>query len=111
MKWRQTHVLSVVTAASCLIVSCSGEPASGQSIETIASAIRAVGYPCAKVIDSNELGDDRAGWRVACEGTFTYTASVSKDGSICITPLLYEDSIGPALAQAIDEECISAGDI
>jgi hypothetical protein len=111
MKSRQIYVLSLGAVTSWLLMSCSEDPATGPSIETLTAAIRAVGYPCTSVIDSNELSNGRPGWRVACQDTFTYTANISDDGSICITPVPYADSVGPTLVQTIDEQCVSAGDI
>lgn len=111
MRAREIYVLSLGTVTSCLLMSCSQDPAADPSLETLASAIRAVGYPCSSVIDSNEFGNERTGWRVACQDTFTYTAYVSDNGSICITPIPYADSLSPTLAQTIDEQCIAAADI
>lgn len=91
-----------------LLLGCSQE--SAPTVETLASAIRAVGYPCAGVVDSSdlEIGDS---WRVACEDQLTYTAQLTEDGSICVAPVLYVDSVGPSVEAEIGEQCVAAGDI
>jgi len=102
----------LILLLSFLLASCSGDIAiNDPSIETLASAIRAVGYSCASVVNSNELSNGNTSWRVACQDTLIYTANLSDDGNICVTPMPYVDSVVPAVRADIDERCVSPGDV
>ena len=104
-------VVSLGAAASSLLWSCSQGPALTPSVDTLASAIRVVGYPCSSVRDSTELSSGGTSWRVACEDALIYTTHVSDDGSICVTPIVYDDALVPSAAvQTLDEQCVSVSD-
>jgi hypothetical protein len=113
----QIHVLSLGTVLSFFLTSCSDDLAiDDASVDSLESAIQAVGYPCTRVVSLRDLTNDRAGWRVECQGAVAYTATRSSDGSICVMPMPYVDGIvQPGLTNrprnAIDERCVSPGDI
>jgi hypothetical protein len=108
--WRAIRLLEVVAVVSLFLAGCSGTPTSDPSVDTLVSAIRAVGYPCASVIDSSEFRNGRTSWRVACQNAFVYTTNVSDDGRICITPVFYGDFPGNAAVQTTEEHCVSVSD-
>jgi len=112
MKSRFVHALGRVAPGLLLLAGCSGQPApDNPSLDTLASAIRAAGYVCANVVNSSEVDGGSNNWRVSCEGTLTYSAKVTAESSICVTPVPYIDSIGPALTAGSAERCVSASDI
>ena len=112
MKSRFVHALGAVAPGLLILAGCSGQPApESPSIDTLASVIRAAGYVCVNVVNSSEMEDGGTSWRVACEGTLTYSANVAAESSICVTPVPYIDSIGPAPAPESAERCVSANDI
>ena len=100
--------VSASTLFPLLLLGCSQKPA--PSVETIASAVRAVGYTCDSVANSSRAPDG-SNWLVSCEDVQRYIANVSSDGSICVTPTPYVDAVVPALTQEIPERCVSPNDI
>ena len=112
MKSRLMHACGITSLVPMLLASCSEDRAIDEpSIETLASAIRAVGYACGNVVDSSDIATERRNWRVACDGARTYAASLSNDGNICITPIPYVDAVVPAPIQTTPQRCVSTSDI
>jgi hypothetical protein len=112
MKSRLVHGLGAMALGSLLCAGCTAQRATEEpSIDTLASAIRAAGYACADIVNSNELDRERDSYRVVCGGTLTYSANVSNAGSICVTPVPYVDAVTPTPAMNIAERCVSASDI
>ncbi len=118
MRARRIRVLNLVAVLCLLLASCSGDFAAidEPSVDTLQSAIRAVGYPCAGVVSSMDITNERTGWRVECQGAIAYTAARSSHGTICVTPMPFVDGVVPPglpnrPQNGIDERCVSPGDI
>ena len=104
---RQIYVAAIFAS---LLVGCSGDV---MEPDTLESAIRAAGYPCTGVVDSTEIGEGTAAWRVQCQDALTYTADLFDDDRICVVPVANVDAVfGEATRQRpIDERCVSSGEI
>ncbi len=115
MNSRHFSLLGLGTVLSLLLTSCVQVVAdSGPSFESVQSAIVAVGYPCASVVNSTEFINGQTIWRVSCQDALVYTAQLSDDEKLCITPMPYVDfpsQFGPTglMMPTVDERCI-AGD-
>jgi hypothetical protein len=108
MKISQISEVSASILCPLLLFGCSQEPVT--SVETIASAVRAVGYTCDSVKNSSQAPDG-ANWLVSCEDVRSYIANVAHDGSICVTPTPNTDAVVPVPMPEIPEKCVSANDI
>ena len=112
MKTRLTYVLGAALAGALVGGGCSARrSADAPSINTIESAIRAVGFACVNIVSANDVAGEADTYRVACESSLTYLANVSSTGNICVTALPYIDSVAPSPASNIPERCVSATDI
>jgi hypothetical protein len=116
MKSRKIYLLSLGAVLTILVTGCSDDVSIDTTpIDTLESAIRAVGYSCAGVVDSSRLADELSVWRLKCQDALVYTTNLSSDGRICVLPMAYVDSVIPAgLTDGVNrvaERCVSPGDI
>jgi len=112
MKFRLSYVLGSALAGALAGGGCAPQGSADDSrIDTIESAIRAVGYACVDIVSSDDVAGESDTYRVACESSLTYLANVSSTGNICVTAVPYIDSVAPAPALSIAERCVSASEI
>jgi hypothetical protein len=86
------RVLSIVSPTLAILVGCA-EPTSVDSLSDprLGEAVQAAGYPCIRVVKSDEFNDADTLWRVSCGGTDVYTAAIREE-LICIAPVHYADA-------------------
>lgn len=71
---------------------------------SLGNAIRDTGFVCDEVVDAQEIEGTGDAWRVTCDETLVYLASVRPDGGICVEPVLHGDA-AEAVAVSPEARC------
>jgi hypothetical protein len=86
------RVLWIVSLILTILVGCT-EPTNVDSLSDprLEAAVRAAGFPCSRVVKSDEIGAADTVWRVTCGDSDIYTAAIRED-RICVAPVPYADA-------------------
>jgi hypothetical protein len=72
---------------------CGGQPTSEVLLfGSLGNAIRTTGFVCESVVRAEEIESTGSDWRVVCDETLVYLASMGADGAVCIEPVFQGDA-------------------
>jgi hypothetical protein len=110
MSLKRLGALTLTSIGLSLVFGCA-DRGTALSADRLGAAVRGAGFPCARVVNSDEIHNGPNAWRVSCENATVYTANI-QDGRICISASAYVDSVVPGVPPISPaESCISLGDI
>lgn len=72
---------------------------------SLGNAIRATGFVCETVERAEEIEAADNDWRVSCDATLVYIASVREDGAICVEPVFHGDAAEGIAVRTPEARC------